>query len=200
MSKIFSPTRDRDVRALVLAKVLSEHVADPDVRVVEELGIEHGICRVDIAVINGFIHGYELKSDADTLLRLPAQVEAYGRSLDRSTLVVGAVHLAKAEKLLPDWWGIKVVVRGPRGALKIETHRSVLMNPDPSPFHMCHLLWKDEVITLLTSAGVASKELRKSRKVLYELLVEAYSPTDLKRAIRATLKSRENWRPRAPLQ
>ena len=43
----------------------------------------------DIAVINCSIHGYEIKSDLDTLMRLPQQLEFYAMTLQKLTLVVG---------------------------------------------------------------------------------------------------------------
>jgi stage III sporulation protein SpoIIIAA len=48
---------DMDVRQAVLSMVLRAHRRDPNVRVVEELGLEHGTTRVDIAGINEFPHG-----------------------------------------------------------------------------------------------------------------------------------------------
>src|SRR5690242_17854466 len=65
--------RDRDVRKALKSKLLREHIADPRTLVLDELGLRHGACRVDIAVVNGSMHGYEIKSDSDTLERLPSQ-------------------------------------------------------------------------------------------------------------------------------
>jgi len=187
-------TRDRDVRALVLKTVLSDHAKDLDTRIVEELGLEHGSSRVDIAVVNGFLHGFELKSDADNLLRLPRQIEAYSRSLDRATLVVGSEHHAVAQAMLPHWWGIKVVLASGKGALKLETHRRVRNNPDPSLFHMAHLMWRNEVVEVLRTGGASSKELSLNRVGLYRLFVDSFQPGDVRRYIREALKSRKNWR------
>ncbi len=54
--------RDRDVRQALHRKVLKEHHGDADTLVLDELGLRHGICRVDIAVVNGYLHGYESKA------------------------------------------------------------------------------------------------------------------------------------------
>ena len=187
-------TRDRDVRALVLSKALADHASDPNVRVVEEMGLEHGSCRVDIAVVNGFIHGFEIKSDADSLDRLPRQVDAYSRSLDRATLVVGEGHLAAAETMLPQWWGIKVVRRGKKGGLQLFTHRPLQNNPNPSLFHMAPLMWRSDVVEVLREAGASRRELGLKRAELYKQLVETLPSVEVRRTIRAALKSRENWR------
>jgi hypothetical protein len=192
-------TRDRDMRAVILDKVLAAHVSDPDVRVIEELGIEHGTCRVDIAVVNGFIHGFELKSESDTLLRLPRQIEAYSRSLDRATLVVSQAHLKGAEALLPRWWGIKVVARTSRGSLKVSTHRGVANNPGLSLFHMAHLMWRSEVVACLKQRGASAKELGANRAALYQLFVDTAPSVEVRRQVREALKRRENWRRPSPL-
>ncbi len=187
-------TRDRDVRTLVLTTVLSEHANDPETRIVQELGLEHGLCRVDIAVVNGCLHGFELKSDADNLLRLPRQVDAYSRSLDKATLVVGTEHYATAETMLPPWWGIKIVSTSPRGLLRLQTHRRARKNPDPSLFHMAHLMWRDEVIEVLRAHGASSRELSLNRAGLYSLFVEAFPANAVRESVREALKSRKNWR------
>lgn len=192
-------TRDRDVRAAVRQKVLADHIADPNVLVLEELGLEHGACRVDIAVINGSIHGYELKSDSDTLARLPQQVEIYSRALDKATLVVGERHLGAAQVLLPNWWGIKVTCTGARGAVHVETERAAFLNPAVSPFHVAHLLWRNEAIEILETLQVPKKELRGSRAQLYALLARLLRPVELRAQVREALKRRTNWRRPEPL-
>ncbi len=66
-----APMRDRDVRQALRRKVLRDHIGDSSTLVLDELGLRHGTCRVDIAVVNSLLHGYEIKSDADNLARLP---------------------------------------------------------------------------------------------------------------------------------
>ena len=53
---------DKDVRQAVKDKILKAHINDPSTLVIDELGLDHGRNRVDIAVINGELHGYELKA------------------------------------------------------------------------------------------------------------------------------------------
>lgn len=53
--------RDQDVRAAVHQKLLKESHLDPDCLVIDEFSISLGASRADIAVVNGILHGYELK-------------------------------------------------------------------------------------------------------------------------------------------
>ncbi len=189
-----SLTKDRDVRLAVMEKVIAEHVSDPSVLVVEELGLEHGACRVDIAVVNGFLHGYELKSDSDTLTRLPAQIIAYSKALDRATLVVGQGHLATAKAMLPSWWGIKVATIGARGAINIHTERPISNNPDVSAFHVAHLLWRPEILNVLETAGFEKGLSKLSRPALYQLAAQNIPLSTLRSNVREILKARTDWR------
>ena len=66
---------------------------DPQTLIVEELGIRQGAARVDVAVVNGSLHGYEIKSARDTLERLPKQSELYSSVFDTITLVTAENHL-----------------------------------------------------------------------------------------------------------
>jgi len=78
-------TNDNTIREH-LKKYLKElHKDDRKVRTFDELGINHGGVRADIAVVNGVFHGYEIKSDLDTLYRLPRQAEAYSEVFDQMT-------------------------------------------------------------------------------------------------------------------
>ena len=61
-----------------------------------------------MAAVNGVMHGFEIKSDIDSLARLPHQTELYSSVFDKITLVVGATHLYHAFNIIPDWWGVLV--------------------------------------------------------------------------------------------
>src|SRR5579864_2664888 len=98
--------RDSDVRTAVRAWLNAKYAADPNTRIVEEMGIWSGSVRIDIAVINGELHGFELKSERDTLARLEGQAELYSQVFDRMTLVTAERHLNKAQSKIPPWWGI----------------------------------------------------------------------------------------------
>ena len=67
-------TNDVEIR-LALHSKLKPYRTAPNTIVVDELGLSHAKARIDVAVINGCVHGYEIKSSLDTLNRLPAQLE-----------------------------------------------------------------------------------------------------------------------------
>lgn len=186
---------DKDVRQAVKDKILKAHINDPSTLVIDELGLDHGRNRVDIAVINGELHGYELKSDSDNLLRLPQQSMAYSSIMDKVTLVVGEKHAQEAINIIPDWWGIKIATMNHRGSVNIVTYRRNKKNKDIDPFELSKLIWKEEALALLAIKIKVDWRIRKlTRKDIYKLIVDTFSLDEIRDNTRAILKSRINWR------
>src|SRR6266700_7087227 len=102
---------------------LWRHRASPNTIVVDELGLKHGKCRADIAVINDHLAGYEIKSDEDSLSRLEQQVEVYGAVFDRATAVVATKHARSIRSAIPRWWGIVVCHLEAKGRIVFESMR-----------------------------------------------------------------------------
>jgi hypothetical protein len=189
---------DREVRDALHRKVLKDHHGDTNTLVLDELGLRHGTCRVDIAVVNGYLHGYEIKSDADTLERLAGQVSVYSAVLDRATLVVGEKHAQKAKTYLPDWWGIKVAAAGPRGGIEFDTVQLFKTNPAIDAVALAELLWRQEAAEILRGIGTTESFLREPRAALYRYLAEVIELKDLRDLVRQALKSRAGWRGQRP--
>jgi hypothetical protein len=190
--------RDRDVRQALHRKVLKEHHGDANTLVLDELGLRHGTCRVDVAVVNGYLHGYEIKSDSDTLSRLPGQIQIYGAVLDHATLVVGERYLRDAKDMVPGWWGIRVATAGPRGGITFKTEQPYQTNPSIDPLALAELLWRPEAVEVLRMRGCAPGVLRKPRKFLYSYLAETIELNELRDLVRRQLKARSNWRGHRP--
>lgn len=184
---------DGDVRAATLAHLTSIHEDElADTRIVEELGI-CGTVRVDIAVMNGRLAGYELKSARDTLRRLPAQVSMYSQVFDESTLVVAENHLAAASEMVPTWWGIIGAHEDGNGV--ILTHRrSPELNPSIDPYRLVWLLWKDEMLEELVERRLDKGVRSKPRAALAHRLASEVDVAELRDVVRERLKTRTNWR------
>ncbi|MBO9555578.1 hypothetical protein [Cellulomonas sp.] len=56
----------------------------------------------------GLLEAFEIKSDADSVARLPRQITGYEQVAQRCWLAVGSRHHAKATALLPAHWGVLV--------------------------------------------------------------------------------------------
>lgn len=190
--------RDRDVRDGVWRWLEQVHAGDSDTLMLDELGILNGATRIDIAVINGEIAGFELKSERDTLERLPAQRDLYNSALDRVSLVVAENHRAAALEIIPDWWGVWIAQSSPSGVVTISQDREAKLNQTLDPETVCSFLWRDEALALLHRYNADRGVKSKPREALYRRLAEVLPLEIVMSEVRATLKTRDGWRtPRA---
>ena len=187
-------TTDQEIRAALHSKKLRSYHRTDDVIIVDELGLSHAKVRIDVAVISAEVHGFEIKSSLDTLDRLPGQMEFYSKGLSRLTLVCADKHLAKAERIVPDWCGLIRAEKGLRGGIAFETVRRARANPIVDPIHVAHLLWHSEAAELLAGFGASPRELKRSRLQLYIDLAAQMPIADLITAIRNFMVQRSAWR------
>ncbi len=193
---VASSILDPDIRAALVAKRLKPRIRQSDALVVHELGLAHARRRVDIAVINGDIHGFEIKSAQDRLDRLPSQLEVYTRSLHRLTLVVAARHVKRVLEIIPPWCGVLKVLAGTRGGIGFESVRRARKNPSVDLYIVAHLLWRNEVQDILSKCGTQPAVLRAPRAELYKLLVQKTPESQLTEMIKTAMAERTFWRDR----
>jgi hypothetical protein len=162
----------------------------PDDLIRNELGLCLGETRVDLAVVNGHLHGYEIKSDRDSLTRLATQITLYDKVLDYSTIVCTTRHLARAAERVPSHWGITAAV-DTVGDLRLRRVRRAKLNRAGDKLAIAQLLWREEAAGLLRARGevVAGRETRWD---LWDRL--ALLPlTKLRGHVRDTLRARHEW-------
>jgi len=187
-------TNDIEIRTALHEKKLKAYRSAPNTIVVDELGLLHAKARIDIAVIDGSVHGYEIKSSLDTLNRLPAQLEFYAQCLEKLTIVCGSRHIERVDELAPKWCGILKAEKGDRGAIKFKTVRRAGLNTLVDPVQLAHLLWRSEAIALLSRFETNKRLLNKPRKDLYEALAAVMTVPQLTNAIREFMQVRRAWR------
>src|SRR3989344_1736686 len=188
-------TNDASIRVVLRENLKDNYQNDPETAIFEELGVAHGAARVDIAVVNGIMHGYEVKSDLDTLRRLPEQMNRYNSVFDQVTLVVGQTHLHEAMKLVPDWWGIKIAkVANSGDDISFSNIREAEENPNQDNVAIAGLLWREEALNILEEIEQADGVRSKPRIAIYERLAEVLDSKTLKTKVREHLRLRMNWR------
>jgi len=189
------PTNDLIIRS-ALKEILEErHAKDEKVRIIEELGVRHGTARIDIAVVNGIMHGYEIKSDRDTLERLPEQMIEFNTVFDRVTLVVGKQHLYRAIHIVPDWWGITIAKINTKGQVFFQAIREPEDNKKQDKVSIARLLWREEALRILEEHNQADGVRSKPREFVYKRLADVLEADILKERVRKTLLvPREDWR------
>lgn len=179
---------DAEIRPALRQHLLRRHGGETDTVLVEELGLRRGQVRVDLAVVNGSLHGFEIKSDRDSLRRLAVQVDLYSQVLDRATLVVGDRFAPLAPSLVPAWWGIFRV--SPRASgLQFTTLRRSKLNPQRNARVLAELLWSAQALELLEERGAAKGMRGKPRRVLWDRVCECLSVDEIAAAVRQRLKA-----------
>lgn len=181
---------DYQIRVPLLAGPLGPWVRDPASRVVEEAGMAGRA--VDVLVVSTVLHGYEIKSDDDTLTRLAEQAAAFGKACQFMTLVTTAKHLTKAAAIAPSWWGL-LVAEGEPGAVTFREERRAYANPGHDHMAVIDLLWGDELRAILRAVGhgkgVHSQNVSRLISRCQQVLGRDEAMT---RAI-AAFKARKTW-------
>lgn len=184
-----TPLDDPAIRVRLLPHVVAEH--DAGTVVLEELGLLQHRVRVDLVAVNGVLHGYEIKSDRDTLRRLASQVDLVGRVLDFCTIVTGPRLLAKAVAAVPRWWGVIVIEDD---SPRIEIVRNAERNTDVDPRAQIELLWRDAALDVLVGLGAASGYRSKPRGVIWDRICELCAADEIAEHVRTHLKARQDLR------
>ena len=185
--------REIDVRQALHQGKLSVFRNDPETIIIDELGLCQGEVRIDVAVINGYLHGYEIKSEKDTLERLPSQEQIYSKILDTVTLVAAESHLKKARRIIPSWWGIIKVTQNCE-RISLRQIRPARRNPGIDPYSLAQLLWRDEALEALELLNLAKGLRTRPRTLIWETLAANLPVSQLSHLVRTTIKKRANWR------
>lgn len=165
---------------------------DPSI-IVTEFELCQGVVRADFAVVNGHLHGYEIKSNEDTLDRLKLQIEFYSKVFDFVTIVIGERHLKKARSMVPPWWGIWVAANKKK-KIGIRQLRKPKQNQAIDRYSLAQLLWRDEALEILGQLGKEKGLKSKPRKILWEVVSKELDTESLGEQVRATIKLRRDWR------
>nr|WP_247713201.1 sce7726 family protein [Qipengyuania polymorpha] len=156
------------------------HASESDTAITEELPIPRPSVRADVVVTNGRFAGYEIKSDLDSLSRLPRQVRGYSEVFERAFVVTTTRRVVQAKKYLPDWWGLIEI----KPDLSVRVHNKGRMNPALNIKNVLYILprtklrnvaaelelsvqsnlKKSDLITAITAGASRSKILSAFRK------------------------------------
>jgi len=186
--------REQDIRRALRQCLTERYGQESDTLILDELGICQGAVRIDMAVVNGALHGYEIKSERDTLARLPHQQVTYSKVFDEVTIVVGPTYLPCIRDHVPAWWGIVLAVPDRVGSTKLVTKRKAKRNPQVDAYSLAQLLWRDEVLDLLSENCSLDGLRSKPRKLLWQALADQLPLNNLRSKVREKLVSRTKWR------
>lgn len=102
--------RDKDIRTHLLEYL--SNIRPANGKICEEQTFHNGKVIADVAMISqGGVHIYEIKGDLDKIERIKRQSEYYNKCASKLSLVTTERHLKKALEILPQHWGIILVLK-----------------------------------------------------------------------------------------
>jgi len=184
-------TCDKEIRERLTKNLESDK---NNIKVIQELGLGYYNSRIDIAVINQELCGYEIKSDMDTLKRLGMQTRSYNNIFDRITIVSGRNKVSELEKIIPDFWGLIVAFKRD-GKLILKRRREAGLNRNVNLKGLVNLLWRIEIAQILKAEKLYKGLSGYSKLGLSDIVLEEFSEGKIKSYVRKTLTKRIwEWR------
>lgn len=189
---------EREIRAAVLLWAAREQ---DRALILEEVAVGCGVGRIDVlavgeaaapGMVEGWLHGYEIKSEADTCRRLATQVPTFSLVFDRVTLCVDAKHEKEALAKSPGWWGVEVF-SWLHGAAVMRTARFAHDNPGEVAAWQMHLLWREELEALATRYDMHRGMRKLSKPRLAARILAGVGPAQLRHLVRLALRQRPEW-------
>lgn len=144
--RVFNESAVRDaLRMEVLA-------GDPEkLCLLDEFWIPLSHERADLVVIDDHLRAFEIKTQKDSLKRLPRQASAYARVFDECVAVLHERHVAGAEEILPAWWGIWMLTENTTSFIRIRPSGT---NPSRDVETLVRLLWRNEAELAVQQLGL----------------------------------------------
>ena len=184
---------DQSIRQFIRQEFLNQKSPNQDAFLLEEIGVLHGLGRIDMLMVGKVLHGIEIKSERDSLARLPDQVRIFGSVMDLMTLFVAFRHADRALKMVPSWWGVNLVDLDPEGVVSMYPARSPTLNLTVSPLALAKLLWKVEALDLIKQVGVDPKPYQsKTRFSIQQLVCEVATLPQIQNHVRACFSCRKS--------
>lgn len=169
----------------------NEYKAGRDL-LVSEMGLNRGESIIDLALVNGSLHGYEIKSDVDTLARLSRQVGVYERYFSYLTVIVTKKHLNSFRKKYPKWIGI-VLAREENNSLVFKKIRKAKENKSVSNQDIVKLLWKREALNILTELKSDKGYRNKNKNEIWNKVAGLIDMESLIKHVKLAFRRRQDW-------
>jgi hypothetical protein len=176
---------DRAIRSVLHAALALRH---PDAVVVHEMRLRAGRVVLDIAAIDESLHAYEIKSDLDSLARLPRQTGYYDRTCDFVTLVSTNPRHIEA---IPTYWGF-ALAEEVRGHAHITWQRNAGRNPNLQIEELLYVLRSSEIQRLLRANGQRHLEGTTKGQLVAQTLA-VLGPRAARQLTIEILHTRKTW-------
>lgn len=104
------------LKAAIIDRLFERAHVDDDAVLISEMTVANWSRRADVVLANGSLWAFEVKSELDSLTRLPGQLETFTAHFEKVCVVCAPRFETGARKLLPD--GVGLWVAEPDGSLR----------------------------------------------------------------------------------
>ena len=178
---------ERSIKAAVIDRLLSTGALN-DAVLINEMVYANWSRRADLAVANGHLHAFEIKSDFDSLRRLEGQIAIYLERFDKLTLVVSPKFLDAVLEMTPSRVAVWSVSEKEGGAVHLKVVREGKREKVENRDVLIDYLLREELYRFLSSRGVPVRR-SDSRSNLVKL-AKAQPVTKLRAYVLQALKER----------
>ncbi|MBJ2345547.1 MULTISPECIES: sce7726 family protein [Pseudomonas] len=127
-----------------------------DAVVINEMVVANWARRADIALANGRLYGFEIKSAFDSLKRLPGQIESFRCHFDKVTVVAASKFIADITESYPSEVGvIEVYLKSDKVAFR--QVRAGRIDEVKNSQYLASLITRVEIERLLRAEGISFK-------------------------------------------
>ncbi|MCM5510789.1 sce7726 family protein [Vibrio sp. SCSIO 43169] len=145
--------KESDYKCITIDWLFRKGLLGNDAVLINELPVDGFSRRADLVVANGKLHAFEIKSDADSLVRLQGQINTYLSFFDKVTLVCSRKFSDRAMELLPKEVEI-LELSIAKGAYSLKYRRRGKINEVSSPREYLSFVDKRSLMSRLKSEGV----------------------------------------------
>jgi hypothetical protein len=142
---------ESEIKAAVIDYLFAKGMLK-DAVLINEMVIANWSRRADLAVANGRLYGFEIKSDLDSLKRLDGQLATYISRFDKVIVVASTRWIPSVLERVPrqvEVWEVKETVLG----AEIKVARRGHIQEVISPQLLCGYLHKTEIASFLRKEG-----------------------------------------------
>jgi hypothetical protein len=189
------PLSEREIKLAVIAH-LEKKSALQDGVVINELPVANWSRRADLAVANGKLQAFEIKSDFDSLRRLDAQIALFATRFDKVVVVTTSRFLSSALERLPPFVEIWEAAR--RGSeIDLRVVRRGQIREIKNRHILASYLQKSEIASFIRSNSLEAPP-NASRDQLEEIL-NVLPISRLRQFVFSRLKQRYRREQESPL-
>lgn len=143
---------EKEIKALLIDWLFDKGMIN-DAVIINEMVVANWSRRADIAVANGRLYGFEIKSHFDTLKRLPGQVESFQAHFDKVVVVAASKFIRSIERDYPAEIGILEVYEV-SGRARIRQVRAGRICEVKDVLKLTSLITKSELEKFVRQIGV----------------------------------------------